>query len=96
MSPLFAVAQLCAVARLSWQMLLDAAERAGASDERIEAVEFAAEVALDAWRDALELVEAGDLAGAKRELLEARWQAANWGDAQPERQALAALMQSAS
>jgi len=94
-SCLFVCARLCAVARLSWQVVLDAAERAGASDERIAAVEFAAEVGLDAWHDALELVEAGDLAGATRELLEARWQAANWGDAQPERQALAALAQCA-
>jgi hypothetical protein len=91
-----AVARCCSVSRLSWQAVLEGAERAGASPERIAAIEFAAEVALDAWYDALELVEAGDLAGAKRELLEARWQAANWGDAQPERQALAALMQSAS
>lgn len=83
MSALLAVARLCTVSRLSWNAAVNAA-----SPEQAMAVEVAAETALDAWHDALELVEAGDLAGARSELLEARWQAAQWGDDATERRAL--------
>jgi hypothetical protein len=82
--------ELCVLSRLLWEAALESAERDG-DQSRIHAVEAAAETALDAWRDALDLVEAGDLAGARRELLEARWQAAQWGDDATEREALDAL-----
>lgn len=85
-SALLTVARLCTVSRLSW----DAAVNDAAPEQEL-AVEAAAETALDAWHDALELVEAGDLAGARRELLEARWQAAQWGDDATEREALDAI-----
>ena len=82
--------QLCALSRLLWEAALESAERDG-DQGRAHAAEADGEASNDAWQDALELVEDGDLFGAKRALAEARWLAANWGDDSPERQAMALL-----
>lgn len=95
MNALVEVARLATVSRLLWEAAVESAEAEG-DVTRASAAEADGEAAGDSWQDALELLEAGDLAGAASALRDARWLAANWGDDGPEKHALAAIAQQAS